>query len=394
MNDLLVEKGLEFLDLHQLNQWLLKEMEKIASNPIEAETEGVGEEQNDSIHLSTDERRYVKLGIAIEGKTLEPINVDQLLKNNLELADRQRVQEKSKGFKIITGDIPAKLMDHDLKGEAREINGKQIGIAACQGDRDEMEDATLATFIEFSVADRVYRADLFGVFDGHGGEEASKFAEEQLPSYLISALEKHNPTALTTQGIWDAFKTCFRELHADYVGMDGTTATVTLLLENHLWVANVGDSRTILSNKGKAIQLSEDTRPDPLVPEMERYIDKIRSLGGIPLYERGAWRINGKIAPAGAIGDKWLKSPLTNECCVPCDPEITCYSLNDVENGYLILACDGLYDVASTDEVVAAVNEMLTNNESIKNMAKRLVHSAIKGENPSKDNVSIVIVKL
>ena len=47
-------------------------------------------------------------------------------------------------------------------------------------------------------------------------------------------------------GIWDALKACFLILDEDYEGDDGTTATVAMILEDKIWIANVGDSRIIL----------------------------------------------------------------------------------------------------------------------------------------------------
>jgi len=42
----------------------------------------------------------------------------------------------------------------------------------------------------------------------------------------------------------------------------GSTANVVVIKKNTLYVANAGDSRTIISQGGKAVQISIDHKPD------------------------------------------------------------------------------------------------------------------------------------
>ena len=44
--------------------------------------------------------------------------------------------------------------------------------------------------------------------------------------------------------------------------MAGCTATCILITKNEIYCANAGDSRSVLSRKGKARALSEDHKPD------------------------------------------------------------------------------------------------------------------------------------
>lgn len=41
----------------------------------------------------------------------------------------------------------------------------------------------------------------------------------------------------------------------------GTTASIILIVGDHLFCANLGDSRAIISSKGEAISLSIDHKP-------------------------------------------------------------------------------------------------------------------------------------
>ena len=65
-----------------------------------------------------------------------------------------------------------------------------------------------------------------------------------------------------------AFKgvdTKYREKLGDHAGKCGSTACAVLIVGSHIFCANIGDSRAVLSRKGKAMNLSLDhkaCRPD------------------------------------------------------------------------------------------------------------------------------------
>ncbi|MBS0626798.1 MAG: protein serine/threonine phosphatase 2C family protein, partial [Verrucomicrobia bacterium] len=164
----------------------------------------------------------------------------------------------------------------------------------------------------------------------------------------------------------------FVKLHEEFKeGRSGTTATVAMILDGKVWIANVGDSRTILDN---GIQLSEDAKPtDP------RYQKGIENRGDKVFLGR----INGCLAVARAIGDHDVGT-------INPRPKITVYPLSKVlKGGHLILACDGVYNVSSTRQVAAAVWNH--KNLSVKELAKNIVYSAyIAG---SEDNLSVLLVK-
>ena len=302
--------------------------------------------------------------------------IQERLEKNRNYAQKQQQDEKAKGFAIVPGEIPAALTRRNSPLLGKSVNligGTNVGIASCQGSRPSMEDADLVTDGSINTKPDAYPFKLFGVFDGHGGAWASSFVKENLSDYLIKELESRCKDGLTEEGIFHSLKECCKKLHADYQGFDGTTATIALIINDRLWVANVGDSRTILVNQdGTAIQASEDAKP-----AIKRYQAKIENLGGHVVLNR----VNGFLAVARAIGDK-------NVLGVVPDPKITDYPLNFK---YLVLACDGLYDVATTDEVGAAIKEMHDKGESPENMAKRLVQTAI--QRGSSDNVSVIVIK-
>lgn len=322
--------------------------------------------------------------------------VSERLEANKKDAIEQQANESPKGFKVKKGNaptevklkveeinVPPKVIDVPIKGKEKNIKGDLVGIASSQGRRPDMEDADIAKLKLFKVKNRSYQFEIFGVFDGHGGANASVFVKKNITQYLKDALESNNQDALTDEGIFTAIKNCFINLDKDYEGNDGTTATVAIVLNGKIWVANVGDARTILVNKdGKATQASEDAKPN-----MDKYQKSIEKLGGMVIMNR----VNMKLAVARAVGDKNIKGK-DGKCCISPNPKITCFPLEDFKGGHLVLACDGLYDVATTNEVGQAISEMAGRNESAACMSRKLVYQAINSG--SQDNVSAIVVKL
>lgn len=327
------------------------------------------------------------------------MSIAQRLEENAGYAAEQQTNEKPKGFAIVDNTpVPdaflrcvsqpnqSKIeMEIPIHGEEQEIGGRKVGIASCQGMRPEMQDADIAQHLSFKVKGVEHAFEIFGIFDGHGkgGGRAAAFVKARLPQYLKNALESHNLEMLTEEGIFKAFEVCCQQLNHDYEDVGGTTATIAVLLNGQIWVVNVGDSRTILVNpEGKTIQASEDAKPN-----IPRYQETIERLGGF--IEFG--RVNGCLAPARAIGDKEIKGATGMQCVSP-NPENTRFFLEDFKGGYLVLACDGLYDVATTNEVGQAITQMAESGESVETMSKRLVCQAIM--NDSSDNVSVVVIQL
>ena len=76
--------------------------------------------------------------------------------------------------------------------------------------------------------------------------------------------------------------------------MAGCTASVLLITKTDIYCANAGDSRSVLSKKGKSKDLSEDHKPD--LPNEKARIEKASG------YVEDK-RVNGMLALSRAIGD-------------------------------------------------------------------------------------------
>ena len=125
-----------------------------------------------------------------------------------------------------------------------------------------------------------------------------------------------------------------------------------LITPIEIYCANAGDSRTVMCEKGQAVDLSKDHKPD--LPE-ER--SRILKAGG----EVSDGRVNGMLALSRAIGDFDYK-PITppkdpspqwfmNNHMVTAYPDIVVKPFHkDVE--FIILACDGIWDCKTSEEVI------------------------------------------
>ena len=74
----------------------------------------------------------------------------------------------------------------------------------------------------------------------------------------------------------------------------GCTAVVAILRGNQLFVANAGDSRCVLSRKGRTVPLSADHKPED---DAEK--TRIEGAGGVVT---GDGRVNGGLNLSRAIG--------------------------------------------------------------------------------------------
>jgi protein phosphatase 1E len=221
----------------------------------------------------------------------------------------------------------------------------------------------------------------FAIYDGHGGVEAAEYARNHLHVNLV-----HNPKFRDDPAT--ALKESFVQTDTDFLiyanresVTAGCTCIVTLLRGETLYTAWLGDSQAMLCRDGQSVP----GICSPHKPEREDEKQRIEALGGVVVWY-GAWRVNGVLSVARAIGDKQLKKYITSEA------DCTVTPLGRGEN-FVCLACDGLWDVMDSDAVVAFVSEYLQDEtKSMAELARALVKKAI--QLGSADNVSLVLVFL
>ncbi|KAL4782225.1 phosphatase 2C-like domain-containing protein [Aspergillus varians] len=140
-----------------------------------------------------------------------------------------------------------------------------------------------------------------------------------------------------------------------------------------LYTANVGDARVILCRNGKALRLSYDHKGSD-----ENEGRRIANAGGLILNNR----VNGVLAVTRALGDTYIKDLVTGH------PYTTETVIQSDLDEFIILACDGLWDVCSDQEAV----DLVRNVSDAQEASKLLVDHALARF--STDNLSCMVIRL
>ncbi|KAK8500172.1 hypothetical protein V6N13_076341 [Hibiscus sabdariffa] len=248
----------------------------------------------------------------------------------------------------------------------------------------------------------------YGVFDGHGGKDASRFVRDHLPRVIVDdadfPLELEKVVTRSFKETDAAFaKSCSLESSQ----ASGTTALTAMIFGRKidiekgeitqfkrffsvlnlamlsLLVANAGDSRAVLSRHGTAIEMSKDHRPCCMKEKR-----RIESLGGF--IDDGY--LNGQLGVTRALGDWHLEGmkemgerigPLSAE------PELKMITLTK-EDEFLIIGSDGIWDVFTSQNAVDFTRRRLQQHNDVKLCCKEIVEEAIK--RGATDNLTVVLV--
>ncbi|KAL8095770.1 putative protein phosphatase 2C 76 isoform X1 [Apium graveolens] len=256
-------------------------------------------------------------------------------------------------------------------GSSKSEDGAlSCGYSSFRGKRPSMEDFY---DVKISKIDGT-TVCLFGIFDGHGGSRAAEFLKNHLFNSLLKHPDFFTNTRLAISQTYQQIDKDFLESVKDTFRDDGSTASTAVLVGNHLYVANVGDSRTVISKSGQAIPLSEDHKPNR---SDER--KRIEDAGGVVMWA-GTWRVGGVLAMSRAFGNRMLKQ------FVVAEPDIQDQEINE-EIELLVLASDGLWDVVPNEDAVS----LATTEEEPEAAALKLVDTAFT--RGSADNITCIVVK-
>ncbi|KDN52080.1 PP2C-domain-containing protein [Tilletiaria anomala UBC 951] len=303
--------------------------------------------------------------------------------------------------------------------EKHTIDGEDDSLLyACsemQGWRISMEDAH-ATILNLDGKTDDEKASFFAVYDGHGGSTVAEFSGQTVHTRLAATDEYK-------QGNYEAaLKRAFlgtdEDLRAspEYASdPSGCTAVAALLVAGpppvpaaatadvdkaqgqqqkvarRIIVANAGDSRSVLSVKGEAKPMSFDHKPG-------NKDENARIVGAGGFVEFG--RVNGNLALSRAIGDFEFKqnTSLSAEAqIVTADPEIISHDVTGEEE-FLVLACDGIWDCLSNQQVVDFVRRGIAQGKAMTEICESIMDKCLAPDSEiggvGCDNMTFCVVGL
>lgn len=161
----------------------------------------------------------------------------------------------------------------------------------------------------------------------------------------------------------NSMATMMRNENSDIANTTGCTACVALITKNKIYVANSGDSRAVLCKGGKAVDMSEDHKPDN--PKEKARIEKAKGF-----VEDN--RVNGILNLSRSLGDlEYKKNPdlKPDEQLVISRPDIKEEEIK-ADSDFLLIACDGIWDCLTSQKACDYVKEKMAKSSPSKSGVK------------------------
>merc|ERR1740123_2209884 len=229
----------------------------------------------------------------------------------------------------------------------------------------------------------------FGVLDGHGhhGRDVSQFVTAEFPGFVERELSKYTQVQeLTNQVITQVLTNAVDKVHAKLLQTkiplqhSGTTFCGSLIFNNTIYTANVGDSQGFVLAQGVGNQdytiydLNYLHNPDH--PEEKKRIQQmggvVSQIPGLAPEEAGPFRIwlpdmtGPGLAMARSLGDT-----IAHKIGAIHLPSIDIRKV-DATCKYVLWASDGVFEFLSTDDVAKII---LNNKGDLKAIAKTVVNN-------------------
>ena len=308
------------------------------------------------------------------------------------------------------------------------LNNGIKSVSCCmQGWRKNMEDSHSMTVLPSGIL-------LYGVYDGHGGEEVAEFVSKYLPKVfedlkqdftnddikngfieldrmlINNGNEILNCTHNKKKSRDSLFKSRMLEYKRDYPEMSieditknlvcdfvGSTATVVFIDNDRIVTATLGDCQAVISRKtGESIDLHECLHN--LDNEIES--DRVKKAGlevkGEPL------RIARELAVSRSFGDYRFKKqgmPKLSEDQQPVSiiPEIVIQNRTDNDD-FLLIGCDGIFDVFPSNIITNKIKTSFENGQSVELALEKLLDDCLcpldSEQQLGKDNMTVLFVNL
>ena len=223
------------------------------------------------------------------------------------------------------------------------------------------------------------KASFFSVYDGHGGNKCAEFLRDNLLSLICDNAYFPNDVKSAIKFGFDQVDKKFLEQsvkNGKIIETSGSCALILLIVENKIYVANVGDSRCLISMQNGLIRrdVTRDHKPNypyekerilanggnvyqtktPFNPNNEDGTQSNTDENNDNLILLGPYRVHpGSLSVSRTIGDAAAKLSDFggNPNVVISEPDIYCYDLEKDDIDFLILGCDGIYDHMTSKDV-------------------------------------------
>jgi protein phosphatase 2C family protein 2/3 len=319
------------------------------------------------------------------------------------------------------------------------LHSASVGIFEMRGRRPTMEDRIAVERLPAPQLARPAMADVqfMGLYDGHGGQSCAHFAASRLHKHLAASANFR--AGRVAAGLRDAFKECEASFMAEGESASGSCALVAVLGGGRLHVAHAGDSRAVLCTgaRAEAVELTRDHKPDSAEerarieaaggavviggrcarvthPGTSMMLATSRSLGDRDFKE--SWEavatseamesaIQAHVSSesdAGAAAEEGERDGAASEeraagpmatilPLLSAEPTIAEHALRD-EDRFVILACDGVWDVLSNQQACDSVRSSLEGSAGPEGAARKLAGDAFSAG--SEDNISVLVAVL
>lgn len=257
--------------------------------------------------------------------------------------------------------------------------------SSSKNQRETMEDRNVEKSLDLRFRDGIHQGTLLAVFDGHGGDKVVQWASQNLEGYIRNAL---NSIPFETKCVSNVLKDVIVNMHNDLKRSDlfhlkanfnGTTIVFGLIIEEHLWVVKLGDSRGMAvvfdeTERGHPLRLTRDDHPSDLLCSKK-------------LKKRGWRHFEGEVATGltlgGGIGSVRSRHLIRN-------PKVYHHPLSRFPQGaYLVFSSDGLE--MTVDQIADSVDAMHQRQFSLQRMSRSLVKSCLSR---TKDNITVTLLRI
>ncbi|XP_020207244.1 probable protein phosphatase 2C 43 [Cajanus cajan] len=236
-----------------------------------------------------------------------------------------------------------------------------------------------------------------GVYDGHGGAEASRFINDHLFLNLMRVAQENGNISEdiirnAVSATEDGFLTLVRRSYGikPLIAAMGSCCLVGVIWKGTLYIANLGDSRAVIGSVGRSNKIIAEQLTKEHNASKEEVRRELRSLhpedSQIVVMKQGTWRIKGIIQVSRSIGDAYLKRPEFSfdpsfprfhlpepirRPVLTAEPSV-CSRVLRPNDKFIIFASDGLWEHMTNQEAAEIVH-----NNPRTGIARRLLKAAL-----------------